>query len=163
MCTWPVVMRVSTATRLRGSSASMASRIASLIWSAILSGCPSVTDSDVKRRRGTRYSPGSAPGRRVAFPPTVPAGGDLPRPQARGPPGSATCGGQQRRYRRPDPGGDGVLAARRQLGHGAAGGQDDDGVVRPAENLTGRDVVDHQQVAALASQLGAGVGEDVAL
>jgi hypothetical protein len=31
MCTWPVVIRVSTATRLRGSCASMASRIESLI------------------------------------------------------------------------------------------------------------------------------------
>src|SRR3954462_14652229 len=51
MWTWPVVIIVSTATRLRGSWASMASRIESLIWSAILSGWPSVTDSDVKRRR----------------------------------------------------------------------------------------------------------------
>ena len=56
MCTWPVVIIVSTATRLRGSCASIASRIASLIWSAILSGWPSVTDSEVKRRRGTRFS-----------------------------------------------------------------------------------------------------------
>src|SRR3954465_5848566 len=56
MCTWPVVISVSTATRLRGSWASIASRMASLIWSAILSGWPSVTDSDVKRRRGTRFS-----------------------------------------------------------------------------------------------------------
>src|SRR3954447_15432418 len=53
-------MRVSTATRLRGSCASIASRIESLIWSAILSGWPSVTDSEVKRRRGTRYSLRSA-------------------------------------------------------------------------------------------------------
>src|SRR4051812_3681417 len=58
MCTWPVVIMVSTATRLRGSCASIASRIESLIWSAILSGWPSVTDSEVKRRRGTRYSLG---------------------------------------------------------------------------------------------------------
>jgi phosphopantothenoylcysteine decarboxylase/phosphopantothenate--cysteine ligase len=35
------------------SSASMASRMASLIWSQILSGWPSVTDSDVKRRADT--------------------------------------------------------------------------------------------------------------
>src|SRR3954469_6612229 len=62
MWTWPVVMSVSTATRLRGSWASIASRIESLIWSAILSGWPSVTDSDVKRRRGTRYSLGRAAG-----------------------------------------------------------------------------------------------------
>src|ERR1700754_3060798 len=52
-CTWPVVMSVSTATRLRGSCASRASRIPSLIWSAILSGWPSVTDSEVNRRRAT--------------------------------------------------------------------------------------------------------------
>ena len=38
--TWtsPVVTRVSTATRLVGSSVSMASRIASLTWSQTLSG-----------------------------------------------------------------------------------------------------------------------------
>src|SRR6478672_613736 len=46
-------MSVSQATRLRGSCASRASRTPSLIWSAILSGWPSVTDSDVKRRRAT--------------------------------------------------------------------------------------------------------------
>lgn len=51
MCTWPVVISVSTATREAGSSRSSASRTASLIWSAILSGCPSVTDSEVNRRR----------------------------------------------------------------------------------------------------------------
>ena len=39
---------VSTATREAGYSASAASRMASEIWSAILSGCPSVTDSEVK-------------------------------------------------------------------------------------------------------------------
>src|SRR3954452_19384582 len=55
-CTWPVMMSVSTATRLCGSSASSASRMEALIWSAILSGCPSVTDSDVKRRRVTKLS-----------------------------------------------------------------------------------------------------------
>src|SRR5581483_7316851 len=44
-------MRVSQATRLAGSSFRQASRMASEIWSAILSGCPSVTDSDVKRKR----------------------------------------------------------------------------------------------------------------
>ncbi len=37
-CTWPVVIIVSTATRLRGSSASRASRMPSLIASHILSG-----------------------------------------------------------------------------------------------------------------------------
>src|SRR5438067_2909932 len=47
--TSPVAVRVSQATRLNGSSARQASSTASEIWSAILSGCPSVTDSDVKR------------------------------------------------------------------------------------------------------------------
>src|SRR3712207_3416858 len=77
MCTWPVVMRVSTATRLPGSCASIASRIESLIWSAILSGWPSVTDSDVKRRRDTRYSlgVGNGGGRPCA---DVLSGGTLP-------------------------------------------------------------------------------------
>jgi len=45
----PVVTRVSQATRLVGSSAIRESRTASEIWSAILSGWPSVTDSEVKR------------------------------------------------------------------------------------------------------------------
>ena len=59
-CTWPVVISVSTATRLRGSSVSRASRIESLIWSAILSGWPSVTDSEVNRRRDTGAPSGGA-------------------------------------------------------------------------------------------------------
>ena len=44
----PVVSSVSHATRPPGSCSSTASRIASETWSAILSGCPSVTDSEVK-------------------------------------------------------------------------------------------------------------------
>src|SRR5271156_1841171 len=51
MTTRPVAVRVSQATRLAGSSRRQASRIASEIWSAILSGCPSVTDSEVNRKR----------------------------------------------------------------------------------------------------------------
>src|SRR3954452_12011889 len=47
--TRPVVISVSQATRLFGSLPSAASSTASEIWSAILSGWPSVTDSDVKR------------------------------------------------------------------------------------------------------------------
>src|SRR3989442_6414319 len=47
----PVVTRVSNATRAAGSLARIASRTASEIWSAILSGWPSVTDSDVKTWR----------------------------------------------------------------------------------------------------------------
>jgi len=56
--TWtsPVVTIVSTATRARGSSVRIASRMESLMRSQILSGCPSVTDSDVKRRRSFRVT-----------------------------------------------------------------------------------------------------------
>jgi hypothetical protein len=48
--TRPVVTRVSQATRPCGSSPRTASRTESEIWSATLSGCPSVTDSDVKEK-----------------------------------------------------------------------------------------------------------------
>src|SRR3954468_19298032 len=47
--TRPVFTRVSHATRPFGSAARTASRTPSEIWSAILSGWPSVTDSDVNR------------------------------------------------------------------------------------------------------------------
>src|SRR5689334_3503421 len=47
--TSPVFTSVSHATRPLGSSAITASRTPSEIWSAILSGCPSVTDSEVNR------------------------------------------------------------------------------------------------------------------
>ena len=43
------MVAASQATRACGSAAMIASRIASLTWSHILSGWPSVTDSDVKR------------------------------------------------------------------------------------------------------------------
>src|SRR5271154_4674734 len=46
-----VVTRVSHATRLFGSSLRQWSRIASLIWSATLSGCPIETDSLVNKYR----------------------------------------------------------------------------------------------------------------
>src|ERR1700722_3155290 len=49
MTTRPGAVRVSAATRLKGSCSRQASRIASEIWSAILSGWPSVTDSEVNR------------------------------------------------------------------------------------------------------------------
>src|SRR5918999_5669523 len=48
--TRPVVISVSQATRPLSSSARTASSTVSEIWSAILSGCPSVTDSDVNRK-----------------------------------------------------------------------------------------------------------------
>jgi hypothetical protein len=47
--TSPVVVAVSHATRALGSSRMIASRMASDTWSHILSGWPSVTDSDVNR------------------------------------------------------------------------------------------------------------------
>src|SRR5215204_1672012 len=47
--TRPVLTSVSQATRPVGSSAITASRTPSEIWSAILSGWPSVTDSEVNR------------------------------------------------------------------------------------------------------------------
>src|SRR5918999_487935 len=47
--TRPVVIRVSQATRPAVSSFRISSRIVSEIWSATLSGWPSVTDSEVKR------------------------------------------------------------------------------------------------------------------
>src|SRR5210317_1857919 len=46
----PVLTSVSQATRAFGSSARIASRTASEIWSAILSGCPSDTDSEVNTK-----------------------------------------------------------------------------------------------------------------
>src|ERR1041385_8424553 len=46
----PVVRKISQATRPVGSSARTASRTESEIWSAILSGWPSVTDSEVNRK-----------------------------------------------------------------------------------------------------------------
>ena len=47
--TTPVVVAVSQATLDMGSFSRSASSIASDIWSHILSGCPSVTDSDVNK------------------------------------------------------------------------------------------------------------------
>jgi hypothetical protein len=46
----PVVSSVSIATREPGSCPSAASRMVSEIWSAILSGWPPVTDSEVKTK-----------------------------------------------------------------------------------------------------------------
>src|SRR5580704_16765388 len=46
----PVLASVSSATRELGSSVRSASRTASEIWSHILSGWPSETDSDVNRK-----------------------------------------------------------------------------------------------------------------
>src|SRR3989337_960691 len=46
----PTVMKVSQATLPLGSCLSTSSKTASEIWSQTLSGCPSVTDSDVKKK-----------------------------------------------------------------------------------------------------------------
>src|SRR5438128_11921661 len=46
----PLVIAVSQATRACGSWASMPSSTASDTWSQTLSGCPSVTDSEVRRK-----------------------------------------------------------------------------------------------------------------
>src|SRR4051794_29567258 len=53
--TRPVFTSVSHATRPVGSSRSTASRTPSEIWSATLSGCPSVTDSEVNRYSLSAY------------------------------------------------------------------------------------------------------------
>src|SRR6266571_1886679 len=55
--TSPVVMSVSHATRPNGSSVKIASRMASDTWSAILSGWPSVTDSEVYSHRRVMFAP----------------------------------------------------------------------------------------------------------
>src|SRR5260370_34115766 len=74
--TRPVVMTVSQATRASGSLARIASRMGSEIWSATLSGWPSVTDSDVNRlvaMNGSSFeSPAPArPGLRVGPSPSA--------------------------------------------------------------------------------------------
>ena len=56
--TTPVLIRVSQATRPRGSTARMASSTASEIWSATLSGWPSDTDSEVNRKLLAMRDPG---------------------------------------------------------------------------------------------------------
>src|SRR5947209_72522 len=65
----------SHATRASGSLARIASRMASEIWSASLSGWPSVTDSDVNRddaMRSSFESPAPArSGHRVGRPPSA--------------------------------------------------------------------------------------------
>src|SRR5512142_365624 len=117
MWTCPVVISVSTATRLDGSSLIMASRMASLIWSAILSGCPSVTDSDVNRRLATVLPDLSArppqTGHRME---DVRAILPAPRGVAARPPtvtGSRSPGRQPLHHQIPDPVGQHVLAGRR--------------------------------------------------
>ena len=64
----PVVTIVSQATRALASSARMASSTASEIWSATLSGWPSVTDSDVNRWRSRTGGSGEGEWNRIGAP-----------------------------------------------------------------------------------------------
>src|SRR5690242_13798715 len=70
--TMPVFTSVSHATRQLLSSAMIASRIASEIWSHILSGCPSDTDSEVNRKSlsGMRFLPGGCEPNFISIPVT---------------------------------------------------------------------------------------------
>src|SRR5207248_2129893 len=78
----PVLTSVSTATRPCLSWAMIASTTPSEIWSAILSGCPSVTDSEVNRyslsESVVMESGGSAP--RSNRPPRSPRSGNRVNP-----------------------------------------------------------------------------------
>src|SRR5260221_736285 len=86
--TRPVVSSVSHATRPDVSSARIASSTASETWSAILSGWPSVTDSDVKVQRSLTLSrssllgpsPGDHPVQHGARHPPLVHQGDFGRP-----------------------------------------------------------------------------------
>src|ERR1700716_3400633 len=69
--TWPVVISVSTATRLRGSLLSSPSRMESLIASQILSGWPSVTDSEVNNLLVDAVTAQSHPSTRISYPDSV--------------------------------------------------------------------------------------------
>src|SRR6476659_7899372 len=145
-CTWPVVIRVSTATRLLGSSARRASRIESLIWSAILSGWPSVTDSEVNRRRDTGLLAGCGSVGRKSL--TVFEVGPARPDQV------------------PDRVGRGFLRSEGYVGARAVGAQDHGGVLRslePGGVPAAADLVDDEQVGALGGQLGPAVGQRVTL
>ena len=69
--TMPVFTSVSTATRASGEMRSISSKMASEIWSAILSGWPSLTDSEVN----SWYSAMDSPLNGCAYPVLVPVGG----------------------------------------------------------------------------------------
>src|SRR5665647_1620954 len=138
-CTRPVVTRVSTATRLCGSSVRSASRMLSEIWSQILSGCPSVTDSDVKRRRSLIW-PVSVPwnGRRLKV-------GTCAWPRPKGPWGSGDHVENALGHRQFRAG---------SLVHYSSGPVDDHDVVTVCgEALSPADPVEDQVVAAFAGDL----------
>src|SRR5215212_6229215 len=160
-CTRPVVTRVSTATRLVESCVSRASRMASLIWSQILSGWPSVTDSEVNRRWVTALL-----SQRLLTDPRVSgreSGRSGPLYRGAGVVLSAVrVGREEGADGVPDRVRHGLLAALGHLAGAAAGVEDRHGVACPAEDRTAGDVVDDEQVAALAGELGTRVGEHVA-
>src|SRR3954451_10971982 len=137
--TRPVVRSVSTATRLCGSCSSIASSTESLIWSAILSGCPSVTDSEVNRRPVT-----------VALQSLVPGPND-----SGGVPGGGTRVSilQPERHLVPNDVRQRGLRAAWHLDDGAVRAEHDGLVLGAAEDGPAAHVVDDQQVAALAGQL----------
>src|SRR5215467_6680947 len=139
-CTWPVVIIVSTATRLPGSSLIMESRMASLIWSAILSGWPSVTDSDVKRRRATS----ALPSLWVTAVSLSWAAASL---------SAASLLGQPRDDQIPHHVGEGFLGPAGDRRHRPVGAVDDGLVIRRAEPETSPHRVDYEQVTALPGQL----------
>src|SRR6478735_8087708 len=143
--TWtrPVVAMVSTATRDSGSLSSRASRIASLIWSQILSGCPSVTDSEVKSRSAAGADPwdsGMCSGKVTQLPYWLANGGasayvPMLRRRSLRPSGSRKDLAQLGADAIDDNGGHVLFGAGRRLWFGAGPRKDDHGVVVLAENL----------------------------
>src|SRR5213078_1954948 len=136
----PVVTSVSQATRACESSSRMASSTASEIWSAILSGCPSVTDSEVNVCSVmVAASLAGRPPRALATPRLVAESG-------------RHLVGHRLGHRRL--GGEGHVAP------APVAGQERDrvGVVLEADALGG-DVVGHDQVEVLGPQLLLGVGQ----
>src|SRR5262245_22390110 len=151
-CTWPVVISVSTATRLRGSSAIKASSTPSLIWSAILSGWPSVTDSEVNRRRAIGGAPYHGSWHRRAH--RTGARRSDERKSSRNSaigrqPASSTLpgvSGEAGEHEVPDRVGQVILGRLRDLGDRAVGAQHGGGVDVLAERLVHPDLVEHHQV-----------------
>src|SRR5215218_7113752 len=115
----------------------MASRTESLIWSAILSGCPSVTDSEVKRRPVTADSPCRS---------SVEVSHTIAVVPYRG---TAVSGLKASGHFVPDDVGQRGLRSARHLDGRAVGAEQDGLVVRAAEHRAPAHVVDDEQVAAL--------------
>ena len=135
----PVVSSVSQATRPFGSSARMASSTESLIWSAILSGWPSVTLSEVKVQRDTGCAPVVAASRV----------GDGVRDR------STTTS-------RIEPGRSSACRRGRRSTGSASRPQQRNGVGVVLEAHAGRgDVVGDDQVEVLGAELGGGVGDEI--